>query len=62
MTPNDLRDTLATLGISQTAIAPVVGFSPRTVRRWIAGTMAIPKLVEEKLGLMVAEKRKGEPA
>lgn len=52
MTPARLREILPLVGYNQTTIAPVVGYSSRTVRRWAAGKKDIPQLVAEKLEAM----------
>ena len=42
MTPERLRDCLATLHWSQRGLAEILNAHPTTVRRWAAGTQDIP--------------------
>lgn len=35
MTPSDLREILEARGMSQQALARLLGVNPRTVRRWV---------------------------
>lgn len=49
MTPAQLRDALARLGLSQTGAARLMGVDARTVRYWAAGEREIPAPVEKLL-------------
>jgi hypothetical protein len=37
MTPDELREAIARLGVSQVELAKLLGVNPRTMRRWLAG-------------------------
>lgn len=55
MTPQEARDHLARLGISQQALARLIRVNPATVRRWIKldGTaLDIPRAVQLLLRLL----------
>ena len=53
MTPQQLRDARAGLGLTAAQLARAVGVaSERTVTRWEAGQRAIPGPVERLIGLM----------
>ena len=43
MTPTELRAFLSRLGLSQVGAAKVVGIDPRTMRRYLAGELPVPK-------------------
>lgn len=45
MTPDELRAELARLGLSQARAGNVLGADGRTVRRWAAGAVPIPRAV-----------------
>ena len=45
MTANQLRSTLRSLRLTQSAAARQLGVDPRTVRKWIAGESRIPESV-----------------
>ena len=47
MTPREIRAFRATLGLSVRGFAELVGATPRTVRRWEAGTLEPLELVEQ---------------
>ncbi len=42
MTPHELRGLIAGMGLSQAAVAQLIGVSPRALRNWIAGDVAVP--------------------
>lgn len=42
MTPDELRDALATMGMPQTGLGELLGHDGRVVRSWIAGKSAVP--------------------
>lgn len=46
MTPQDLRDMLSRLGLSQAGAAKALGITTRAVEHWIAGTRPIPRMAE----------------
>lgn len=52
MTPEQLRTILDRLGLTQTRAAHFLDVDDRTVRRWIAGDVVIPRPVELLLRLM----------
>lgn len=52
MRPADFSAAIAALGWSQEEAARQLGVDGRTVRRWVAGDRAIPKLAEIALGCM----------
>jgi transcriptional regulator with XRE-family HTH domain len=54
MTPQEARDHLARLGISQQAFARLIRVNPSTVRRWLnlADPLDIPRAVEILLELL----------
>jgi DNA-binding transcriptional regulator YiaG len=43
MTPDELKATLERLGLTQTALARLLGISDRTVRRWCQGASDVPQ-------------------
>lgn len=45
MTPDELRTQLERLGLTQGGVARLLDVDPRTVRRWAAGVVPIPKPV-----------------
>ena len=51
MSPLDLRRLIASLGITQTGAAKLVGLHSRTIRRWLAGESEIPVPVSRLLAL-----------
>ena len=60
MAPDELQDALAVLHWSQRGLAGILDVHPTTVRRWAAGTQAIPEPVSgwlEDLALYVAHRR-----
>jgi DNA-binding transcriptional regulator YiaG len=52
MTPHKFRDTIGKLGLSQVKAAHVLGFTPRTARRWAMGAAKIPAPAAKLLRLM----------
>lgn len=46
MTPAELKATRARLGLSQPALARLLGVHPLTVSKWERGLHHIPKMVE----------------
>jgi DNA-binding transcriptional regulator YiaG len=55
MTPADFSATRHSLGLTQAAIAPLLGVSPRTVQDWEIGRRKISKTVALLLARVVAE-------
>jgi hypothetical protein len=53
MKPNEYRDILETLGLTQVAAGDFLGYDPRTSRRWAAGDLDVPPVVEMLLRTMV---------
>ena len=46
MTSRQLATTLKRLGLAQTEAARRLGVNDRTMRRWIAGDLPVPRMVE----------------
>ena len=46
MTPQQLRSLRRKLGLSQRGLAGLLDYDLRTIQRWEAGDMPIPKVVE----------------
>ena len=57
MTPTDLRALLARAGLSQRAAARELHIDPRTMRRYCAGQLPVPRAIELALGFIVGSKR-----
>lgn len=62
MTPDDYRETIETLGLTQSGAARLLGVDERTSRRWALGERDIPPPAERFLRYLVATKRTGEQA
>lgn len=62
MTPDDYREALAELGLSQLAAARLLGVDGRTSRRWVSGERPIPPPVQNFLRYLMATGRSGEYA
>ena len=54
MTPTRLRDAIASLGWTQRGLARMLDFDERMVRRWAAGSGAIPPEVATWLDRLAA--------
>lgn len=54
MTPAELRNAIDRLGLSQVGLGRFLGVDPRTVRRWAAGDLPVPRAVDMLLRLMIA--------
>lgn len=52
MTPDEYRETLATLKLSQVKAAHLLGVNERTSRRWALGEQEIPAAAALALRLM----------
>lgn len=59
MTPDELRDALAALKLSQLGAAKLLDVDTRTMRRWATGDKPIPKAVEMVLRLLIEKQRRG---
>jgi len=55
MTAAEMREALAQLGLTQGAAARRLKVDPRTLRRWVAGSLLIPDTVAEQVRAMVGE-------
>lgn len=53
MTPNQYRDAIKRLGLSQRGAGAFLGVDERTSRRWAIGEASIPESVGKLLRLMV---------
>ncbi len=60
MPPAEFKAAIAALGWSQEEAARQLGVDGRTVRRWIAGDRAIPKIVRIALGCMARLHERGD--
>jgi hypothetical protein len=56
VSPARYRRLIAHFGLSQVGSARFLGYDPRTVRRWVAGELEVPKAVAMLLELMVGAK------
>lgn len=54
MTPDELRATRARLTMTQAALAAALAVDVRTIKRWEAGTIPIPRTVELALSTLSA--------
>lgn len=57
MTPQDLASALAALNLTTAQLATHVGRHERTVKRWLAGEVAIPWLVVREVEAMLERAR-----
>ena len=46
MTGIELRQLLRGIGLSQVAAAKAIGINPRTMRKYVAGDLKVPRVVE----------------
>ena len=53
MTPNQYRDAIKRLGLSQRKAAALLGIDERQSRRWAAGDAGIPESAAKLLRLMI---------
>lgn len=58
MTGPDIRDLLAAAGLGQRGAARALGIDERTVRRYVAGDLPVPKVVEVALEGMTGWNRR----
>ena len=54
MTAEELKESIVTLGLTQTGLARVVGVTGRAMRFYIAGDREIPEPTARLIRLMVA--------
>ena len=62
MTPDEYRNALVALGLTQGGCARLLGVDERTSRRWANGERDIPPPVQRFLRYLIATKRSGEYA
>jgi len=62
MTPDQFRDALARLDLSQVGAARLFGYDERTARRWASGELPVPAAVAICLRLMLKFKVTPESA
>ena len=55
MTPPELRAALTTIGVGGTGAGRLLGVRDSTVRKWLAGTRAIPEPAARLLCLAAAQ-------
>ena len=53
MTTTELRDLLASLGLSQRGAAKQLGIDERTMRRYCAGDLPVPRVVQLALSALM---------
>ena len=58
MSPQQFRQVLRQLGLSQVQAAKRLGVNPRTLRRWVAGDSRIPESVGLVLQLWLRARRR----
>ena len=59
MTKSQLRRLLEAHGLPQTVAARELGIDPRTMRRYIAGDLPVPKVVEYALQWLLSQRKGG---
>jgi len=62
MTPDEFREIIRKLGLSQIAAARLLGVNARTSRRWASGERDIPPPAVRFLRYLIATKKTGEQA
>src|SRR6516165_45685 len=62
MTPDEFREIIEKLGLSQIAAARLLGVDARTSRRWASGERDIPPPAVRFLRYLIATKKTGEQA
>jgi len=62
VTPDEYREMIERLGLSQKAAARLLGVDERTSRRWACGERDIPPPVARFLRCLIATRRSGEYA
>jgi DNA-binding transcriptional regulator YiaG len=62
MTPNEYREAIEGLGLSQIAAARLLGVDARTSRRWASGERDIPPPAVRFLRYLIVTKKSGKQA
>ena len=62
MSPDEYRETIEKLGLSQIAAARLLGVDARTSRRWASGERDIPPPAVRFLRYLIATNKTGEQA
>lgn len=62
MTPDEYRDAIEHLGLSQVAAALLLGVDARTSRRWASGERDVPEPAARFLRYLIATRKTGEQA
>jgi len=62
MTPDEYREAIDALGMSQLAAAKLLGVDARTSRRWASGERDIPPPASRFLQYLIATGKTGEKA
>lgn len=62
MSPDEYRDALSTLALTQAAGARLLGVDERTSRRWATGERDVPPPAQRFLRYLIATGRSGEYA
>jgi len=62
MSPDEYREAIERLGLSQNGAARLLGVDERTSRRWALGERDIPPPAERFLRYLIATDRTGEYA
>jgi DNA-binding transcriptional regulator YiaG len=62
MTPDEYRDAIERLGLSQVAAARLLGVDERTSRRWAKGDRDVPPPAVRFLRYLIATRKTGEQA
>jgi len=62
MTPDEYRQAIERLGLSQVAAARLLGVDARTSRRWASGERDVPPPAVRFLRYLIATKKTGEQA
>lgn len=57
MTTQELQRAIVDLNLSQTSLASALDISDRTMRRYVAGTAPIPRVVELAVELLLLKYR-----
>ena len=54
MTPQQLQRAIVDLNLTQTSLAAALDISDRTMRRYVAGTAPIPRVVELAINYLLS--------
>ena len=60
MTKTQLRRLLKANDLKQTVAAREIGIDPRTMRRYVAGDLPVPKVVEYALQWLLSQRKGGK--